>query len=1001
MQNKGLVKFLAVALTLVSLFYLSFTFVTDKYYKQAKEYSGGDPVLESQYLDNLANEKIWLGYTLNKCRSMEINLGLDLKGGMNVIMEIRSADVLKSLSDYNPDLIFNQALANATELQTKSQSDFITIFADQYKQLDPNARLSAIFGTYELREKITPQSTNEQVIAILREDMKSAFDNSFNVLRTRIDRFGVVAPNIQQLDRDGRILIELPGVKEPERVRTLLQGTANLEFWETYTGSEIQQTLYAANNIIRDSIQSAMPVEPEIITETTGETAASVQEEAIVADADSDLLLDSLGNSITSEETIAETTTGIDEKLFPLFNALGAYPNQSSQSPVIASVRKADMYKVDQFLNNSKVKALFETNRLSLKWTVKADEKEEYQLIALKVNYIEGKAKPVLTGDVVTDARDDFEGSKSVVSMSMNTEGAKTWARLTRENIDKHIAIVLDDNVYSFPVVNGEIQGGRSQITGNFTPEEAKDLANVLKSGKMSAPAHIVQEDVIGPSLGQEAIQKGMIAFIWAFVVLMAYLIFMYGFKAGMVANGALLFNLFFTMGVMASFHAVLTLSGIAGIVLSLAMAVDANVLIYERIKEEMRGGKQIKKALEAGYTKAFSAIFDSNFTSILTGGILWYFGTGPIRGFATTLIIGIAISFFTAVYLTRWFYESSMSKGKLLNMTFTTSLMKNFLVDPKFNFFKYKKVLYIFTIGVVVVAASFLGTKGLSQGIDFTGGRNYIVRFAQDINTVEAEEMLAPFFEEQKPTVITIGTSNQIRVSTNYKINDNSDGVDVEITQKIYDGLKSLVPAGTTYEQFTADNVLSSQKVGPSIADDIKKAAYWAVFFALIGIALYIFLRFKDMSYSIGTVAALAWDTIFILGLYAILWGFLPFSMEVDQTFIGAVLTAIGYSVNDKVVIFDRVREFTHLYPKRSKRELFNEALNSTLDRTFNTGMSVLFVLFVIFIFAGEAVRSFSFVMILGMIIGTFSSLFIAAPLAYEMQAKKQNKQKKEEEKK
>ena len=995
MQNKGLVKFLAVALTLVSLFYLSFTFVTNKYYKQAKEHSGGDPVLESQYLDNLSNEKVWLGYTLKKCRSMEINLGLDLKGGMNVIMEIRSADVLKSLSDYNPDPIFNQALANATEIQAKSQNDFISIFAEQYKQLDPNARLSAIFGTYELREKITPQSTNEQVIAVLREDMKSAFDNSFNVLRTRIDRFGVVAPNIQQLDRDGRILIELPGVKEPERVRTLLQGTANLEFWETYMGSEIQQTLYAANNIIRDSIQSTISVESEMIAETTDESA--------VVDVTSDLLVDSLGNPIVSEETAVETvTTGIDEKMFPLFNILGIYPNQSSQSPIVASVRKADMYKVDQFLNNSKVKALFETNRLSLKWTVKpVDEKEDiYQLIALKVNYIEGKTKPILTGDVITDARDDFgqHSSTSEVSMSMNTEGAKIWARLTRENVGKSIAIVLDNNVYSFPTVQNEIQGGRSQITGNFTPEEAKDLANVLKSGKMSAPAHIIQEDVIGPSLGQEAIQKGIIAFIWAFVVLMAYLIFMYGFRAGMVANGALLFNLFFTLGVMASFHAVLTLSGIAGIVLSLAMAVDANVLIYERIKEEMRGGKQIKKALEAGYTKAFSAIFDSNFTSILTGGILWYFGTGPIRGFATTLIIGIAISFFTAVYLTRWFYESSMAKGKLLNMTFTTSLMKNFLVNPNFNFFKYKKGLYMFTVGVVIACAVSLGTRGLSQGIDFTGGRNYIVRFDQDINTVEAEEMLAPFFEVQKPTVITIGTSNQIRISTNYKIDDNSDGVDAEITQKIYDGLKSLAPAGTTYEQFTADNVLSSQKVGPSIADDIKKGAYWAVFFALIGIALYIFFRFKDMSYSIGTVAALAWDTVFILGLYSILWGFLPFSMEVDQTFIGAVLTAIGYSVNDKVVIFDRVREFTHLYPKRSKKELFNEALNSTLDRTFNTGMSVLFVLFVIFIFAGEAVRSFSFVMILGMIIGTFSSLFLAAPLAYEMQAKKQNKQNKAE---
>lgn len=995
MQNKGFVKFLAIALTLVSLFYLSFTVVTDKYYKDAKVYSGGNPVLESHYLDSLSTKKVWLGYTLKKCRAMEINLGLDLKGGMNVIMEISAADVLRSLSDKNPDPIFNQALANADELQTKSQGNFVDLFAAEYKKLDPNARLSAVFGTYDLREKITSQSTNEQVIEVLKSEVKSAFDNSFNVLRMRIDRFGVVAPNIQQLDKEGRISIELPGVKEPERVRSLLQGTANLEFWETYFESEIHQTLHTANNIIRDSLQAVASLEPvtsPVVENAVGETVESV----------SDSL--SLVDKLTAEDDVQNEVEAENaaNKLFPLFAALNIDPYQSSQSPTVATVKKSDMLRVNEYLNNSKVKELFDTNRLSLKWTVKpVDENEEYyQLVALKVNYIDGKIKPILTGDVITDASDDFSQHSSFaeVSMAMSSEGSKVWARITRENIGKCIAIVLDNSVYSYPRVNDEITGGRSSITGNFTPEEAKDLANVLKSGKMSAPAYIVQEDIVGPSLGQQAITQGFVSFLVALLALMIYLIIMYGFKPGMIANGALLLNLFFSLGVMASFHVVLTLSGIAGIVLALAIAVDANVLIYERIKEELRGGKTLKKSVEEGYGKAFSAIFDANLTSLLTGVILLIFGTGPIRGFAFTLIIGIVVSFFTAVFLTRLVYTQALAKGKMQSLTFTTSISKNFLVNPKFDFLKSRKALYMGMIGVVVLCLAVLGLRGLNQGIDFTGGRNYIVRFEEPVNTVEAQQMLDPYFEDHTPSVITIGSSNQVRISTNYKINSNSNdlSVDDEITRKIYDALVSLLPEGTTYEDFiNNDNsfIMSSQKVGPSIADDLKTSAVWAIIFAVLAIGLYILFRFRDLSYSVGTISALTFDTIFILGMYAMLWGFVPFSLEIDQTFIGAILTAIGYSVNDKVVIFDRVREYSKLYPKHDKYEVFNSALNSTLDRTFNTSFSTLIVLLIIFIFAGEAIRSFAFAMILGTIIGTISSLFVASPISYDMQSRKQKK--------
>jgi len=1000
MQNKGFVRVFALLLALVCIFYLSFSFVTSKYNSAAADYANGDSAKETFYLDSLSNKTVWLGYTLKQCRENEITLGLDLKGGMNVILEMDVADVIRSLSSNNKDENFNKALDLAKARQAASQKGFIDLFVEEYKKLDQGARLSAIFSTMDFKGKITSSSSDNEVIAVIRAELKSAIDNSFNVLRTRIDQFGVVSPNIQKLEQDGRIFVELPGVKDPERVRKLLQGSANLEFWETFDEKDIHQALLSANAIIRDSIAAAQQKEnPTTETTATPETADEKTTAATetTTEENKDLLVDgSNADEKQIEENINdEETVETFKKQYPLFFALGISPSQPNEkSPVMGNVRKIDMPLVEKYLSMHQVKEVL-PKQLNPKWTVKPISEKEgiYSLIALKVTTRDGR--PPLEGDVVTgaDAQIDQHSAFSEVNMSMNAEGAKKWARLTKDNIGKAVAIVLDNSVYSHPNVNQEITGGRSVISGRFTNEEAKDLANVLNSGKMSAPARIVNEEMIGPSLGQDAINKGFISFIFALALLMAYLMFVYGVKPGLIANFALLFNLFFTMGVMASFHAVLTLSGIAGVVLALAIAVDANVLIYERIKEEIRGGKIVKKAIEEGYKKAFSAIFDSNLTSIITGIILYVFGTGPIKGFATTLIIGILISFGTAVFMTRVIYETMLSKGKLQNLTFTTSMTENFLRNPKFNLLGNRKMIYTINSIVIVICLVFLGFRGLNQGIDFTGGRNYVIKFENPVNTVEAQQLLDPYFENHTPSVITINTANQIRVSTNFKINENAEGIDEEITKRMFDAFKPLLTEGTSYETFKTDYIQRSQKIGPSIAEDIKTGAFYAVIFAVIAIGLYILLRFRDISYSVGSIVALTGDALFIMGIYAILWGFVPFSLEIDQTFIGAILTVIGYSINDKVVIFDRVREYTHLYPKRPKYELFNEALNSTLDRTFNTSMSTLIVLVIIFVFAGDAIRSFSFAMLLGVFIGTFSSLFTAAPIAYEIQNKKQLK--------
>ncbi len=996
MQNKGFVKVFAVLLTLVCMFYLSFSFVTRHYNSKAAEYAGGDPVKESSYLDSLSTQKVWLGYTLKECREMEISLGLDLKGGMNVVLELNVADVIRSLSNNNQDENFNKALDLAYENQATSQKDFIDLFAEEYKKLDNGARLSAIFSTFELKDKITPQSSDAQVIAVLKEELKSAIDNSFNVLRTRIDRFGVVSPNIQRLETAGRILVELPGVKEPERVRKLLQGSANLEFWETYNLPEIYQQLVAADNMLATILKS------DDTAAVGSDTTAIEATEEVVADnaaAETTNDADSLLAKIGEDKPEAQAAKSMEEfaKQHPLFAVLqiNQYNGQLAPGPVVGIADKKDIAKINEYLNMKQVKDILPRN-LSLKWGVKAiDEKEQYfYLYAIKMTNRDGT--PALGGDVVTDANADFVQqagrSEQQVSMTMNAEGAKAWARLTKENIGKAVAIVLDDMVYSAPNVQEEITGGRSQITGHFTPEEAKDLANVLKSGKMAASVHIVQEDVVGPSLGQEAINSGVISFVLALILLMFYMCAFYGVLPGLIADGALVLNIFFTMGILASFQAVLTLPGIAGMVLTLGMAVDANVLIYERTKEELRAGKSLNKAIADGYSNAFSAIFDSNLTSIITGVVLFYFGTGPIRGFATTMIIGLFASFLTAVFLTRIVYEALLAKDKLKNVTFTTSITKDLLTNPKINFLAARKVGYLIPAGIIVLGAISMSTIGLNNGIDFTGGRNYVIRFAQDVKTDEVRNLLDAQLDGSV-SVIQIGTPDQVRVSTNYKIEDNDPAIDQEIENKLFEGVKSLLPEGTTLAQFTDQYIQSSQKVGPSMADDIKNAAFLAVVFAMFCMAAYILLRFRDISFSVGAFASVAVTTLCIISFYTLLWKVLPFSMEVDQTFIAAILTIIGYSINDTVVVFDRIRETIGLYPKRDRYQVINDALNSTLSRTFNTSLTTLVVVLCIFILGGATIRSFTFAILLGIIIGTYSTLFVATPIAYELQKKKINK--------
>ncbi len=987
MQNKGFVKTIAVLLTVVCAFYLSFTFVGNHHEKKAAQYAGG----ESVYIDSIMNKKVYAGiYTFKQVREMGIGLGLDLKGGMNVILEVSVPDVIKALADHKTDEAFVNAVNIANKQAASSNSDFITLFIKEYKNQKPDGTLAEIFATQQLKDKVNTKSTDAEVEAVVRAEVEAAIANSFNVLRTRIDRFGVAQPNIQELEGSmGRIMVELPGVKEPERVRKLLQGSANLEFWETYTAAEIAPFLAAADSKLRDIIAVENP-------------AAEVEnEEAPAAEAANEESVDL--SSLTNDDTASATDVAAAAKAKkenPLLSVLQVMQNQGC---VVGYAHHRDVKQIDEYLAREEVKALLPRD-LKLMWGVKAidEDGKVFELYAIKSTQRNGRAP--LEGDVIVSATDDYDSNgRPSVSMTMNSDGARRWAQLTKQNINKPIAIALDGYIYSAPNVQNEITGGQSQITGQFSQEDTKDLANVLKSGKMPAPAKIVQEDIVGPSLGQKSIQQGIISFIVAFIVLMIYMCAMYGFIPGMVANGALILNFFFTLGILASFQAALTLSGIAGMVLTLGMAVDANVLIYERTKEELRAGKTVKQALTDGYKNAFSAIFDSNITSIITGIILFNFGTGPIRGFATTLIIGIVCSFFTAVFMTRLVYEWRLNKEKWTGLTFTTKLSANLMRNSKINFMGAAKTSFaVFGVAILVSVAS-LAIRGLSSSIDFTGGRNFTVKFEQKVQPEQIREVLADKIgDNASVSVIALGSDGQtVRISTNYRIEDDAQDIDAEIEMFLYEAFKgaNLVSNDLTYEVFIdRDNheggsIISSQKVGPSMASDILRGAIWSVILAWAAIFIYILIRFRNVAYSVGSVIALVVDVVLIMGTYSLLHGILPFSMDVDQTFIGAILTAIGYSINDKVVIFDRIREFFGLYPKRDKNQLFNDSLNTTLARTINTSVSTLVVLLCIFFLGGDSIRSFSFAMILGVVYGTCSSLFLAAPLAFRVMYKKDQK--------
>ena len=984
MQNKGFVKIFAIALTVICLFYLSFTFKTRSIERHAAQSQD-----EQAYLDSVMNKKVWLGiYSYRECLEMQIGLGLDLKGGMNVILEVSIPDVVKALANNSQDPEFVETLAAAKKVSVSSQENFVDIFAREYARIaGADAKLSKFFATSNLKEKINSQTSNEECISVLKTEVNNAVSNSFLVLRARIDRFGVAQPNIQELaGKQGRIMVELPGIKEPERVRKLLQGSANLEFWETYKYSEIQDVLTR--------------IDSRLALNYADESADDSQEAVEETSTQSDEL------DLTTNDEVAQSTKAQIEaarKRNPLLARLQPYGYADSWVAGIAAY--SDTAEINRMLASAEAKQYIPRD-LKFMWGVKPMDGTEqiFELYCIKSDNKNGQAD--LSGDVVVDSKADFDQhGNPVVSMAMNTEGARRWATLTKQNIGRGVAIVLDGYVYSAPRVNDEITGGRSEISGNFTVEDTQDLANVLKSGKMPAPAKIVQEDIVGPSLGQESIQKGFTSFIIAFIILMIYMCVIYGFVPGMVANGALLLNFFFTLGILTSFQAALTMSGIAGIVLTLGMAVDANVLIYERTKEELKGGKSVQSALTDGYKNAFSAIFDSNFTSIITGIILFNFGTGPIRGFATTLIIGIICSFFTAVFLTRIVYEHFLGKGKLQDLTFSTGFSKNMMQNTAFKFMENaKKSFSVFGIIAVICIAS-LAIRGLSKSIDFTGGRNFVVQFEEAVEPEEVREILQGVITEDNVQAIALGTDHKtIRISTNYRIDEESETVDTEIEEFLYNSLKSAgklssnLTLATFIDRENRDggSIISSQKVGPSIAEDITRGAIISVILALLAIFIYILIRFRNVAYSVGAIFALFFDTLIIIGMYSLCWGWMPFSLEIDQTFIGAVLTAIGYSINDKVVIFDRIREFTGLYPKRNRKILFDDALNTTLARTINTSVSTLIVLLAIFFLGGDSIRSFAFAMILGVVFGTCSSLFVAAPTAY-LVMKKTKKEKEE----
>ena len=987
MQNKGIVIVTAVLLTLASIFYLSFSAAT--YYYDSEAAKIKDPIAQQDYKDSVK----YLGiYSYQKCLETKIGLGLDLKGGMNVILEISVPDVVETLADHKTDVAFTKAMEQARAEEEKSQDDFITLFIDAYHKNAPGHKLAEIFATQQLQGKVNPQSSDAEVEKAIRAEVSAAIDNSFNVVRTRIDKFGVVQPNIQKLEgQEGRIMVEMPGISEPERMRKLLQGSANLEFWETYNAQEIIPYLVQLDS------QLANGGEEETKADTTA--AAKADTTAAVKEAPKSKFQIKKDTKKADVKATPEAQLAAAKKQHPLLAMLQTTNGNSLALVGYASVR--DTAAINKLIYSKLAKQVLPSD-VKLLWGAKPADglsvKNIFELYALKVTTTTGRAP--LEGDVITDAKDQFDQvtGQPQVSMTMNTDGARRWAALTKANIDKAIAIVLDGVVYSAPRVDGEITGGQSSITGSFTIEDTKDLANTLKSGRMPAPARIVQEEVVGPTLGAQSIQQGVISFVIAFIVLMVYMVLMYSFVPGMLANCALLVNLFFTLGILTSFQAALTMSGIAGMVLSLGTAVDANVLIYERTKEELKAGKGIKEAVAAGYSNAFSAIFDSNFTSLLTGIILYAFGTGPIRGFATTWMIGIVCSFFSAVYLTRLVWEKKLSKDKWLKETFTTPFSRNLMQGTKYKFMAmYKKTFTIAIAAVVIFIVSFF-VRGLAQSIDFTGGRNYVVQFEKSVQPEDVRGIIAEAFPDCTTGALSLGTDNKtIRISTNYKIESNNPAVDDEAETILYNALKkaNLVSQKSVEDFKNPDirqggSIISSSKVGPSVAKDITNGAIISVIIALAAIFLYILVRFRNVAFSIGSTVALALDALVVIGLFSLLQGVLPFSLEVDQTFIGAILTVIGYSINDKVVVFDRIRENLRLHPKQDIQKVFNDSINQTLARTINTSLSTLIVLLCILFLGGKSIQPFAFAMTLGVVFGTLSSIFIASPIAYLVMGRK-----------
>jgi protein-export membrane protein, secD/secF family len=968
MQNKGFVKVIAVLLSLICLMYLSFSYPTHKYEQQAEQMiaQGKDG---AAYLDSMRNETVWLGKTLKDCEALQIGLGLDLKGGMNVVLEVSVPDVVKNLAGESAkDVKFKEAYNKAIAETKSGDVDFVDAFVKAYASANGKNKLGGIFASKLGEKNITYNSTDGDVKKVLNEEVNAAVENSNKVVRSRIDRFGVAQPNIQILrgkGQIGQIMVEMPGIKEPERVRKLLQGSANLEFWETYTLAEVQSSLLSLDKRL-----------------------AGTDKDTAAAD--------------TTKAAAAKKSAAADQH--PLLSKLAQIQGMQPNNCVVGYATAKDTAAINAMINSEAAKAVLPAD-LRLAWGVKSAsgmKANVFELYALRA--INGQ--PSMQGDVIADAKDEFEQQyhRPIVSMTMTTSGARDWASLTKKNLKKCVAIVLDGYVYSAPVVQSEITGGNSQISGNFTTDDTRDLANVLKSGKMPAPTKIVQEETVGPSLGAASIQAGFTACVVAFVLLMIFMCCFYGFIPGMVANLALILNFFFTFGILTSFQAALTMSGIAGMVLSLGMAVDANVLIYERTKEELKAGKQLKTALAEGYGNAFSAIFDSNLTSIITAIILYNFGTGPIRGFAMTLGIGIVCSFFTAVWVSRIIFEHFLNKDKWLGLTFTTGLSKNFLTNVNVNFMKMgARSIYVFIIGAVI-AIGFLSTRGLSSGIDFTGGRNYVIEFEQKgVTPEQVQKAVAEKVNAKDPNAtvsaiaITTTSNEAVRLSTNYRIADDNENIDQEVERFIFDALHDAKLIKADYQTFidrdnhTGGSIISAQKVGPTVAADMVRGAITAVLLALVAIFLYILVRFRNVAFSVGSVVALAFDTLLVVGVYSICWGWIGFSLEVDQTFIGAILTVIGYSINDKVVVFDRMRENLQLHPTMKPFDLFNMSLNSTLTRTVMTSLTTLLVLLCIFILGGDSIRSFAFAMILGVVFGTLSSIFLAAPIAYRTLSRKQ----------